>query len=177
MMPKLADAIREEARRAEHADGAKEGAGGPRRTPSAAKRSEPVVALDPAKDEWRVGDVRVKVAAAEITQPRVFKFSKPAGRIQEDLLLIRLSLHNGSSTKKIDYLKWDNPTARPKLVERDGHIVERGRADIGAMREAKEHQQPFGEECFQRTQTRLPPSDQIEFARALEEQARKQMDI
>ena len=114
---KLGEAAREAAQRAENSDEAEEGTGGPRKTPPSAKRSDPVNALDPAKDEWKVGDVRVKVTAAEITQPRVYKFSKPAGRVQEDCLLIRLSLHNGSSTKKIDYLKWDNPTARPKLVD------------------------------------------------------------
>ncbi len=116
-MPKLSEAAREAAHRAENPFEAEEGTGGQRRTPPLAKRADPVVALDPAKDEWKVGDVRVKVTAAEITQPRVFKFSKPAGRVPEDCLLIRLSLHNGSSTKKIDYLKWDNPTARPKLVD------------------------------------------------------------
>jgi hypothetical protein len=115
--PRLAEIVREEARRAENPDQAEEGTGGPRRMPPAAKRADPVVALDPAKDEWKVGDVRVKVTAAEITQPRVFKFSKPAGRVPEECLLVRLSLHNGSSTKKVDYLKWDNPTARPKLVD------------------------------------------------------------
>ena len=113
---KLGDAAREAAQRAENPDEAEAGQG-PRKTTPLAKRSDPVNALDPAKDEWRVGDVSVKVKAAEITQPRVFKFSKPAGRVQEECLLIRLSLHNGSSTKKIDYLKWDNPTARPKLVD------------------------------------------------------------
>ena len=116
-IPKLSEAAREAAQRAEHPEEAEDAGQGPGKTTPVAKRSDPVNALDPTKDEWRIGELSVRVKAAEITQPRVFKFSKPAGRVPEDCLLIRLSLHNGSSTKKIDYLKWDNPTARPKLVD------------------------------------------------------------
>jgi hypothetical protein len=73
--------------------------------------------LDATKEEWKIGDLSVRVAAAEITRPRLFNLNRPAGRATEDFLLIKLKLANASPTRKLDYDRWDGPKGPPKLTD------------------------------------------------------------
>ncbi len=75
------------------------------------------------KETWKVGDISVRVASAEIARPGLVLYLEKEkritgkGRHTEDLLVIRLQLTNTSTTRKLDFLRWENRAVRPRLVD------------------------------------------------------------
>ena len=117
----LAEAAREAGAKAENPWDQKEPAKGTisDKAVAALEKARAIPWLDATKAEWKVGDLSVRVAGAEITRPRLFNLYKPAGLAPEDFLVIKLELKlaNSSPTRRLDYLRWDGPTERPKLTD------------------------------------------------------------
>jgi hypothetical protein len=80
----------------------------------------------PAHDGWtdasassaECGDVRVKIASAEIGRPRlVSRSTQRAARPKSDFLSLSIELYNKSKSRKLEYRSWSTESAGVSLVD------------------------------------------------------------
>jgi hypothetical protein len=77
--------------------------------------------LDATKESWKVGEVSVKVASAEIGHPTLYRGSTPIGQTQEEFLVVHLELSSTNPSKKIDYPGWYDRDSRVKMTDDQGN--------------------------------------------------------
>lgn len=95
--------------------------------PESPEQAEPE---PPAGDEWtdastssaECGDVRVKIAAAQIGRPRLIRRgSQRAARPKNDYLSLKLELFNKGKMKKLDYTSWNVHRTGVRLIDEHGN--------------------------------------------------------
>jgi hypothetical protein len=90
--------------------------------PEASAEAEPESSADAWTDastsSAECGDVRVKIAAAEVGRPRLIRRGSQRGaRPKTEYLSLKLELFNNDQTKKLDYTSWNLTRTGVRLVD------------------------------------------------------------